>query len=96
MSGAQQGAAASAGDQQPGHSFMSTLPEIKNMENSLISLLNSFHAGELSAFGQSKLETMNLIREKQERLARMHFDMGSSKVIKYIYDLCFQVILDHR
>lgn len=34
-------------DQQPGHSFLSTLPEIKNMENSLLSLLNSFHAGEL-------------------------------------------------
>jgi len=40
------------GDQQPGHSFLSTLPEIKNMENALLSLLNSFHSGELSAFGK--------------------------------------------
>lgn len=68
-------------EQQPGHSFLATLPEIRNMEHSLLALLNSFHAGELSAFGQSKLETMNLIREKQERLARHHFDIGSSKVV---------------
>jgi len=46
------------------------------MEQSLLSLLSSFNAGELSAFGQSKLDTMNLIREKQERLARMHFELS--------------------
>jgi len=62
----------------PGHSFLSAVSEIKNMENALLSLLTSFHSGELSAFGKGgSLETMEAIRAKQERLARLHFDIGS-------------------
>jgi len=64
----------------PGHSFLSGVSEVKNMENSLLSLLSSFHAGDLGAFGQGRtLETMEAIRAKQERLARLHFDLGSTK-----------------
>jgi len=64
----------------PGHSFLSAVSEVKNMENALLSLLTSFHSGELSAFGRGhSLETMEAIRSKQERLARLHFDIGSAK-----------------
>jgi len=36
--------------------------------------------------GQGKtLETMEAIRAKQERLARLHFDLGSSKVNYLFY-----------
>lgn len=37
----------------PGHSFLSAVGEIRNMENALLSLLTSFHSGDLSAFGSS-------------------------------------------
>jgi len=67
-------------DHPPGHSFLSAISEVKNMETSLLSLLTSFHCGDLSAFGRGRsLETMEAIRAKQERLARLHFDLGSSK-----------------
>jgi hypothetical protein len=50
------------------------------MENSLLTLLASFHAGDLSAFGKGcSLQTMETIRAKQERLAKLHFELGSSK-----------------
>ncbi|CAG7835717.1 unnamed protein product [Allacma fusca] len=72
--------APSGANDPPGHSFLSAVSEIKNMENALLSLLTSFHSGDLSAFGRgSSLQTMEAIRSKQERLARLHFDVSSSK-----------------
>ncbi|CAL8124143.1 unnamed protein product [Orchesella dallaii] len=62
----------------PGHSFLSAVSEVKTMENALLGLLASFNSGELSAFGSGRtLETMEAIRSKQERLARLHFDLAS-------------------
>jgi len=43
---------ATSGDHGPGHSFLSAVVEVRNMEHSLLDLLNSFHSGDLSAFGK--------------------------------------------
>ncbi|XP_044742875.1 uncharacterized protein LOC123305271 isoform X2 [Chrysoperla carnea] len=61
------------------HSFLAELPDVRNMERALIGLLGDFHSGKLRAFGKGcSMEQMTDIREQQERLARLHFDLGAA------------------
>uniref|UniRef100_A0A672FWG9 Coiled-coil domain containing 28A n=1 Tax=Salarias fasciatus TaxID=181472 RepID=A0A672FWG9_SALFA len=58
------------------HSFLTDVSDVQEMENGLLSLLNDFHSGKLQAFGnECSIDQMEQVREMQERLARLHFDL---------------------
>ncbi|XP_078477658.1 LOW QUALITY PROTEIN: coiled-coil domain-containing protein 28A [Lampetra planeri] len=58
------------------HSFLTDVSDVQEMENGLLSLLNDFHSGKLQAFGnECSIGQMEHVREMQEKLARLHFDM---------------------
>ncbi|XP_072121895.1 coiled-coil domain-containing protein 28A [Mobula birostris] len=60
------------------HSFLTDVSDVKEMERGLLSLLNDFHSGKLQAFGnECSIEQMEHVREMQEKLARLHFDLYS-------------------
>ncbi|XP_022913568.1 coiled-coil domain-containing protein 28A isoform X1 [Onthophagus taurus] len=60
------------------HCFLSEVPDVRHMEKSLLGLLEDFHSGKLRAFGSGcTMEQMTNIREQQEKLAKLHFDLGS-------------------
>ncbi|XP_074098090.1 uncharacterized protein LOC141526849 isoform X1 [Cotesia typhae] len=62
------------------HSFLSEVPDVRRMEQALLQLLEDFHSGNLRAFGKDcSMEQMTEIREQQERLARMHFEIGQQQ-----------------
>ncbi|XP_015513070.1 coiled-coil domain-containing protein 28A isoform X1 [Neodiprion pinetum] len=59
------------------HCFLSEVPDVRRMEQALLHLLEDFHSGNLRAFGKDcSMEQMTEIREQQERLARLHFELG--------------------
>ncbi|XP_057370637.1 coiled-coil domain-containing protein 28A-like isoform X2 [Daphnia carinata] len=52
--------------------------DMRNMETALIQLVNDFHSGKLQAFGRHcSTEQMEAIRDQQEKLARLHFELGA-------------------
>lgn len=56
------------------------------MEQGLLQLLDDFHDGKLQAFGHETsrhitFEKMDAVREQQERLARLHFDLNAQQEI---------------
>lgn len=58
------------------HSFLTDVSDVQEMENGLLSLLNNFHSGKLQAFGnECSIGQMEHVREMQEKLARLHFDL---------------------
>ncbi|KAK6641416.1 hypothetical protein RUM44_013127 [Polyplax serrata] len=58
------------------HCFMSDITDVRQMEHALLQLLEDFHSGKLRAFAKDcSMEQMQGIREQQERLARLHFDL---------------------
>lgn len=60
------------------HSFLTDVSDVQEMENGLLSLLNDFHSGKLQAFGnECSIGQMEQVREMQEKLARLHFDLYS-------------------
>lgn len=60
------------------HSFISEVPDVRHMEKALLGLLEDFHSGKLKAFGSGcTMEQMTNIREQQESLAKLHFDIGN-------------------
>ncbi|XP_042189237.1 coiled-coil domain-containing protein 28A [Callorhinchus milii] len=60
------------------HSFLTDVSDVKEMEKGLLSLLTDFHSGKLQAFGnECSIEQMEHVREMQEKLARLHFDLYS-------------------
>lgn len=60
------------------HSFTSEVPDVRHMERALLGLLEDFHSGKLKAFGSGcTMEQMTSIREQQESLAKLHFDLGN-------------------
>ncbi|XP_061686313.1 coiled-coil domain-containing protein 28A [Syngnathoides biaculeatus] len=62
------------------HSFLTDVSDVQEMENGLLSLLNDFHSGKLQAFGnECSIEQMEHVREMQEKLARLHFDIYSEE-----------------
>ncbi|CAK9799823.1 Coiled-coil domain-containing protein 28B [Anthophora quadrimaculata] len=64
------------------HCFLSEVPDVRRMEQALLQLLEDFHSGNLRAFGKDcSMEQMTEIREQQERLARLHFELGQKQEI---------------
>ncbi|XP_027865934.1 coiled-coil domain-containing protein 28A [Xiphophorus couchianus] len=58
------------------HSFLTDVSDVQEMEKGLLSLLDDFHSGKLQAFGnECSIDQMEHIREMQEKLARLHFDL---------------------
>uniref|UniRef100_A0A8C4Q3J1 Coiled-coil domain containing 28B n=1 Tax=Eptatretus burgeri TaxID=7764 RepID=A0A8C4Q3J1_EPTBU len=58
------------------HTFLTDIAEVREMEQGLLGLLGDFHSGKLQAFGsECSFECMERVREMQERLARLHFDL---------------------
>uniref|UniRef100_A0A1B6HUA5 Coiled-coil domain-containing protein 28B n=1 Tax=Homalodisca liturata TaxID=320908 RepID=A0A1B6HUA5_9HEMI len=54
--------------------------DVRRMETALLHLLEDFHSGKLRAFGKDcSMEQMTGIREQQERLARLHFELGAQQ-----------------
>jgi len=63
----------------PHHCFISEVPDVRHMERALLGLLADFHSGKLKAFGGGcTMEQMTDIREQQEKLAKLHFDLGAA------------------
>ncbi|XP_053958656.1 uncharacterized protein LOC128863491 isoform X1 [Anastrepha ludens] len=62
------------------HSFVSEVPDVKHMERALLGLLDDFHSGKLKAFGSGcTMEQMTKIREQQESLAKLHFELAAAE-----------------
>ncbi|XP_050732605.1 lateral signaling target protein 2 homolog isoform X6 [Eriocheir sinensis] len=54
--------------------------DVRQIEQGLLQLMEDFQAGSLRAFGKdSRLRQMEAIREQQERLARLHFEVGAEQ-----------------
>ena len=54
--------------------------EVQKMEASLLKLLNDFNSGQLRAFDSAySLEEMESVRDKQEAIARKHFELGAAQ-----------------
>ncbi|RZF36199.1 hypothetical protein LSTR_LSTR008525 [Laodelphax striatellus] len=54
--------------------------DVRRMETALLHLLEDFHSGKLRAFGKDcSMEQMTGIREQQERLAKLHFELGAQQ-----------------
>ncbi|CAH1798671.1 unnamed protein product [Owenia fusiformis] len=62
------------------HSFLTDVADVRQMEQGLLQLLDDFHSGKLQAFGQEcPFEKLDEVREQQERLARLHFEVDSQQ-----------------
>ena len=62
------------------HSFHTDAAEVQQMETVLLKLLDDFNSGKLRAFGQGcSMEQMSSIRDQQESLAKLHFDLGAKQ-----------------
>ncbi|XP_014260595.1 uncharacterized protein LOC106673120 isoform X6 [Cimex lectularius] len=62
------------------HCFLSDVTDVRRMETALLSLLEDFHSGNLRAFGKDcSMEQMTGIREQQEKLAKLHFELGATQ-----------------
>ncbi|XP_013111112.1 coiled-coil domain-containing protein 28B isoform X4 [Stomoxys calcitrans] len=56
------------------------VPDVKHMERALLGLLDDFHSGKLKAFGSGcTMDQMTKIREQQESLAKLHFELAASE-----------------
>ncbi|XP_004526673.1 coiled-coil domain-containing protein 28B isoform X4 [Ceratitis capitata] len=56
------------------------VPDVKHMERALLGLLDDFHSGKLKAFGSGcTMEQMSKIREQQESLAKLHFELAATE-----------------
>ncbi|XP_015918452.1 coiled-coil domain-containing protein 28A [Parasteatoda tepidariorum] len=64
------------------HTFLTDITEVRQMEQGLLQLLDDFHLGKLQAFGKNcTFEKMEQVREQQERLARVHFELNAQQEI---------------
>ncbi|XP_030384226.1 coiled-coil domain-containing protein 28B isoform X2 [Scaptodrosophila lebanonensis] len=55
------------------------VPDVKHMERALLGLLDDFHSGKLKAFGSGcTMDQMTKIREQQESLAKLHFELAAA------------------
>lgn len=67
----------------PEHSFLTDVADVRDMEKGLLSLLDDFHSGKLQAFGNDDaFKKMDEVREQQEQLARMHFNLDQDATIE--------------
>ncbi|EAT42457.1 AAEL006001-PC [Aedes aegypti] len=63
---------------QHSNAATANMPDVRHMERALLGLLEDFHSGKLKAFGSGcTMEQMTSIREQQESLAKLHFDLGN-------------------
>ncbi|XP_060517335.1 uncharacterized protein LOC132696494 isoform X3 [Cylas formicarius] len=63
------------------------VPDVRHMERALLDLLADFHSGKLKAFGgDCTMEQMTNIREQQEKLAKLHFDLGGAATAPSLND----------
>lgn len=57
------------------------------MESTLYELLTDFHLGKLQAFGDGvTFENMIKVREQQENLARLHFELNLQQSNKHSFE----------
>ncbi|XP_018787516.1 PREDICTED: uncharacterized protein LOC108968164 isoform X5 [Bactrocera latifrons] len=66
------------------------VPDVKHMERALLGLLDDFHSGKLKAFGSGcTMEQMTKIREQQESLAKLHFELAAAEEdsLESVHDL---------
>jgi len=63
------------------HSFHTeAAAEVQKMEKELLTLLSDFNTGKLRAFGHGcSMEEMEQIRDQQENLAKLHFDLAGKQ-----------------
>uniref|UniRef100_V5IGR0 Coiled-coil domain-containing protein 28b n=1 Tax=Ixodes ricinus TaxID=34613 RepID=V5IGR0_IXORI len=62
------------------HSFLTDVTDVRQMEQGLLQLLHDFHSGKLQAFGKDcTFDKMEHVREQQERLARLHFELNAQQ-----------------
>nr|XP_027223821.1 coiled-coil domain-containing protein 28A-like [Penaeus vannamei] len=69
------------------HNFLADVADVRQIEQGLLQLMEDFQAGNLRAFGKNssllwqrfRLRQMEAIREQQERLARLHFEVGAEQ-----------------
>ncbi|XP_061386213.1 coiled-coil domain-containing protein 28A [Musca vetustissima] len=60
--------------------LLKEVPDVKHMERALLGLLDDFHSGKLKAFGSGcTMDQMTKIREQQESLAKLHFELAASE-----------------
>ncbi|XP_071957258.1 coiled-coil domain-containing protein 28B-like [Antedon mediterranea] len=61
------------------HTFLTDASEVRHMEEGLTQLLTDFHNGKLRAFSDDtcSFQKMENIRDLQEKLSRLHFDMDA-------------------
>ncbi|KAH9425516.1 protein of unknown function (DUF4061) [Dermatophagoides pteronyssinus] len=60
--------------------FLREFADVHETEQGLINLLTDFHEGKINAFGENiTLENMIKVREQQENLARLHFEMNNQQ-----------------
>ncbi|XP_072180368.1 uncharacterized protein [Diadema setosum] len=58
------------------HSFITNAYDIRQMQDGLLNLLEEFNSGKLQAFDEHcSYEKMSNVRDLQEKLARLHFEM---------------------
>lgn len=73
--------ASAARAKAPEHSFLTDVADVREMEKGLLSLLDDFHSGKLQAFGSDDaFMKMDEVREQQEQLARMHFNLDQDVI----------------
>jgi len=80
--GKDKGAAATAVERPAqAHSFHTeAAAEVQKMEKELLTLLSDFNTGKLRAFGHGcSMEEMEQIRDQQENLAKLHFDLAGKQ-----------------
>lgn len=62
------------------HTFLTDVTDVRQMEQGLLQLLHDFHSGKLQAFGKDcTFDKMEHVREQQERLARLHFELNAQQ-----------------
>ncbi|XP_014086540.2 coiled-coil domain-containing protein 28B isoform X3 [Bactrocera oleae] len=70
--------------------LLKEVPDVKHMERALLGLLDDFHSGKLKAFGSGcTMEQMTKIREQQESLAKLHFELAAAEEdsLESVHDL---------
>ncbi|CAL1270870.1 unnamed protein product [Larinioides sclopetarius] len=56
------------------------MTDFRQMEQGLLQLLEDFHCGKMEGFGRNcTFEKMENVREQQEKLARLHFDLNAQQ-----------------
>ncbi|XP_077977282.1 uncharacterized protein LOC144432858 [Glandiceps talaboti] len=62
------------------HVFLTDVADVRQMEKGLLQMLDDFHSGRLQAFGREcSFEHMDNVRDLQEKLSRLHFDLDSQQ-----------------